>query len=175
MTLRNVEIKARIPSAGEMREKLARLGIDEPAGNFAQVDTYFDVPRGRMKLREFPGGASAPSQLIYYRRADEAGARVSNYQIIEIPDAEAALRLFADAFGVKVVVDKHRYLYMLGRTRIHLDEVRGLGSFLEIEVVLADDEEVAEGEAEARRIIADLGIETDDFVSGSYCDMVGFG
>jgi predicted adenylyl cyclase CyaB len=172
MTLRNVEIKARITSVPELQEILALQGIEELTEHIVQTDTYFNVSRGRLKLREFPGDTGATSQLIYYCRADEAGAKVSDYQILEVPDADVAKRLFADALGVKAVVHKERYLYMLGRTRIHIDDVKDLGSFLEIEVVLADGEEAEAGEAEAAHIIADLGIGVDAFISGFYCDLV---
>jgi len=170
--VRNVEIKARISSIGEIREKLAGMGVADPTSRLAQVDTYFDVPDGRLKLREFVDDTSASSELIYYRRADETGAKLSEYYIAEVPDPEATKHLLSAALGVKAIVEKKRHLYMLGRTRIHLDKVKGLGSFLELEVILADSETLADGEAEAASLIDNLGIHAADFVSGSYCDLM---
>lgn len=170
--MRNVEIKARISSIGELQEKLAGMGIEGPTSRFTQVDTYFDVPDGRLKLREFVDDHNAASELIYYRRADDAGAKLSEYEIAEVPDSEATKRLLCAALGVIIVVQKERHLYILSRTRIHLDKVQDLGSFLEIEVVLTEGESVAAGEDEAATIIEDLSVDADALVSGSYCDLM---
>ena len=87
---------------------------------------------------------------------------------MEAPDSADMKGLLATALGVHAVVKKVRLLYMVGRTRIHLDEVEDLGSFLEIEVVLTECEPVADGEAEAAEVREHLDISADDLVSGSY-------
>ncbi len=170
--MRNVEIKARISSIGEIQGKLAGMGVADPTSRLAQVDTYFDVPDGRMKLREFVDDQHAASELIFYKRANDSGAKLSEYEIVEVQDPDATKQLLSAALGVKAIVEKQRHLYMLGRTRVHLDEVKDLGSFLEIEVVLAEGEPLTDGEAEARSIMKDLDINAGDLVSDSYSDLM---
>jgi adenylate cyclase class 2 len=100
-------------------------------GKVSQLDTYFRVRQGRLKLREKDRGA----ELIYYERSDQAIDRESNYRIVQIEDSEALKDALAAALGVLVSVEKSRRLLLWHEVRIHLDEVPGLGSCLELEAV----------------------------------------
>ena len=71
-----------------------------------------------------------------------------------------------------MVVTKTRLLFMVGQTRVHLDEVEGLGDFLELEVVLADGQTPAEGHYIAREIMAALEVQDEDLLTGAYADMI---
>jgi predicted adenylyl cyclase CyaB len=134
-----------------------------------QEDTFFSVPEGRLKLRVFPDGKG---ELIAYRRPDAVGPKTSEYFVYRTPHPEPLADLLTRALGVRGVVRKRRLLYLAGPTRIHLDEVEGLGAFLELEVVLADGQPEAEGEAIARRLLAELGVCDEDRVAAAYVDLL---
>jgi len=164
---RNVEIKARVRDAARLRERALALA-DGPPELIVQTDTFFAVPSGRLKLRAFADGGG---ELIFYERPDAAGPKTSRYGIAPVADAAALLAVLAAALPRRGVVRKERELLLAGRTRIHLDRVDALGDFLELEVVLAEGEDAAAGEAEARQLLRRLGIEDADLVSGAYIDL----
>lgn len=159
---RNVEVKIRVPDLDAIALRARDVGAEE-RGVFRQVDTYFKA-EGRLKLREM----DASAELIRYSRPDVSGLRTSNYTITPVTDPEAVKR----SHEITVVVSNTRRLLMLGRTRIHLDRVEGLGDFLELEVILADGEDEARGREEAEAILRSLGIAEAERVAGSYSDLL---
>lgn len=165
---RNVEIKARLRDPEAVRRRAERLS-DAPAVFLDQEDTFFRIPEGRFKLRTFPGGRG---ELIYYRRRDEAGPTTSEYFVHRTQDPGTLCDLLARACGIRAVVRKRRTLYLAGRTRIHLDDVEGLGSFLELEVVLEDAMESEEGAAIADELLDRLGVPAEDRVACAYVDLL---
>ncbi len=165
---RNVEIKARVPDMGTVRARAAAMS-DALAVVLEQEDTFFNVPDGRLKLRVFPDGKG---ELIAYRRPDAVGPKTSEYFVYRTPNPEALKDLLTRALGIRGIVRKRRLLYLVGQTRIHLDEVEGLGAFLELEVMLSDRQLEAEGEAIARRLLADLGVRDEDLMSSAYIDLL---
>ena len=117
-------------------------------------------------------GSRCESKLIHYVREDSTGPKPSDISIAEFPEGDGGLeQVLAKAYGISTVVDRCRRLYMRGRTRVHVDEVAGRGTFMELEVVLCPGEDVSCGEREARIIMDDLGIADVDLVTGSYSDM----
>lgn len=164
----NVEIKARVRDPRKLLERARGLAPAEPV-TITQVDTFFAVPVGRLKLRDFGDGTG---ELIRYRRPDRTGPKVSDYALSPTADPVGLAELLAGALPVIGVVRKRRTLLLVGRTRIHIDEVQDLGWFMELEVVLGAGDGVAGGEAEARRLMADLGIAEDDLVQGAYLDLL---
>ncbi len=134
-----------------------------------QRDTYFHVPSGRLKLREVEGEWG---EVIFYRRADTDGARASLYRITPEPDPDGMRALLASALGVKVTVAKTRSLYLLGSTRIHIDEVEELGSFIEIEEVVFEDEDEQIAARRVRELAAHLGLDIARAVPVSYADLL---
>ena len=165
---RNVEIKARVPDMGTVRARAAAMS-DALAVVLEQEDTFFNVPDGRLKLRVFPDGKG---ELIAYRRPAAVGPKTSEYFVYRTPNPEALKDLLTRALGIRGIVRKRRLLYLVGQTRIHLDEVEGLGAFLELEVMLSDRQLEAEGEAIARRLLADLGVRDEDLMSSAYIDLL---
>ncbi|MHC4713771.1 MAG: class IV adenylate cyclase, partial [Planctomycetota bacterium] len=152
---RNVEMKARLRDVERARVTAEKLS-GGPGERIVQEDTFFNVPRGRLKLRNFGNGRG---ELIFYERADEAGPRESNYFIHSASKPDRLRALLEAVFGARGVVRKVRTLHIAGRTRIHLDDVEGLGDFLEIEVVLAPNEAAETGRAEAERLLGEFGID----------------
>lgn len=165
---RNVEIKARVRDPAALRAAAEAVATAPPIV-LEQHDVFYRVESGRLKLRRFPQG---PAELIRYQRADDTGPKTSDYAIFRTDDGAALHALLAAALGIRGEVVKTRTLVMAGRTRIHLDAVRGLGDFMELEVVLAEDEDEAAGEAEARDLMARLGIGPGDLVTGAYLDLI---
>jgi predicted adenylyl cyclase CyaB len=165
---RNIEIKARIESVDSWSARIAALTGESPV-DIAQDDTFFRCDTARLKLRAFSDGAG---ELIYYRRADEYGPKESFYLRSPTFAPDSLRECLTLAYGQAGRVRKHRKLFLLGRTRIHLDEVESLGHFLELEVVLADDESSEAGVREARQLMEKLGIEPHQLIDEAYVDLM---
>lgn len=165
---RNVEIKARIRDLPALSRAVAAIA-DGPPTLLLQDDTFFDSPRGRLKLRVFADGSA---ELISYQRSDVGRPRVSRFAKAPVSDPAALVAVLDDALGTAGAVRKRRLLYRRGRTRIHVDDVEVLGSFLELEVELADGESVADGERVARELMTRLGIAEEDLVATAYVDLL---
>lgn len=165
---RNVEIKARLNDLRTLLERVRAIAEDGPI-TIAQEDTFFHCPRGRLKLRRFSPTAG---ELIYYERADQSGPKESDYVRVPCQGPEALAQVLGKALGVRGVIRKTRRLHLVGQTRIHLDTVDDLGDFLELEVVLRDDQDAAEGVDIARRMIQQLGIAETDLVAEAYIDLL---
>ena len=165
---RNVELKATDPDP----ERSLRIALDlgaEDRGVLVQRDTYFRVPEGRLKLREeTPGGAV----LIQYARDDRPEARESRYRITPVEDPETLRRSLDEALGTLVVVDKERRLLLWQGVRIHLDTVRGLGSFLELEGVAPEDSDLSGEHDRVAQLSEALGLDGSRILADSYSDRV---
>lgn len=167
---RNIEIKARVADAAALRER-ARALATAPEQLIEQDDSFFVLPagRGRLKLRQFADGSA---ELIHYQRADDTGAKASDYVRVPVGDGEACREALSRALGLLGRVRKRRVLLMAGRTRIHLDAVEGLGDFMELEVVLQDGEADAAGVAEAEALMQALGLADAPRLAGAYLDLL---
>ena len=164
----NIEIKARVHDFQALQARAKALS-DTPLQVIPQEDTFFNVPRGRLKLRQL---APDFGQLVYYERTDASGPKRSDYLLAGTSDPAALKAALTAALGVRGVVRKTRYLYMIGQTRIHLDEVEGLGNFMELEVVLRPGQSDVEGQAIAEELMDKLGIQRDDLLEGAYMDLI---
>ncbi|TRY64374.1 hypothetical protein TCAL_07940 [Tigriopus californicus] len=165
---RNVEIKARVSNLDAVRLRAAQLS-NFPEKLIRQRDTFFQCDSGRLKLRFLEG---EESQLIFYQRDDQEGPKLSNYHWADIGKPEVLENVLGLAYGVKGTVIKTRYLYLVGQTRVHCDQVEGLGDFAELEVVLRDDQTPEEGEVIAHELMAELGIFKEDVQSCAYMDLI---
>jgi predicted adenylyl cyclase CyaB len=165
---RNVEIKARVRDLPATRRAVEAIA-DGPPALLIQSDSFFEVPRGRLKLRAFADGTA---ELISYLRHDVSGPRESHFAKAAVSDPDALAAVLSGALGAADVVRKRRTLYRRGPTRIHLDEVEDLGDFLELEVELADGQSAEDGERTARELMGVLGIAKDDLVAVAYVDLL---
>jgi adenylate cyclase class IV len=167
---RNIEIKARIDSVERVALIAATLADSGPV-EIAQDDTFFRCENGadRLKLRTF---APDRAELIFYRRANSSGPKESFYLITPTTTPDALRESLTLAWGQAGRVRKQRRLFLVGRTRVHLDRVEGLGEFLELEVVLKEGESAEAGVAEAHALMAQLGIGADRLVQGAYVDLL---
>lgn len=164
----NIEIKARARDFEAIRSRAEELS-DTAVQIILQEDIFFNVDKGRLKLRILDPGQS---QLIYYTRPDQEGPKRSDYHITRSPDPQNLKRVLELAYGIRGVVRKTRYLYLVGQTRIHLDDVVGLGQFIELEVVLEEGQSDAEGQKIAEELMSALGVEGSDLIDGAYMDLL---
>jgi predicted adenylyl cyclase CyaB len=164
----NIEIKARTEKSDELRKRLSVLS-GAPPEILLQEDTFFHSPNGRLKLRVLQSG---PAQLIQYDRLDQQGPKRSSYHIFETNDPESLKTVLSQALGARGVVRKERLLYIVGQTRVHLDNVSGLGSFVELEVVLRPGQSDGEGQMVARDLMAILDICEEDLLDCAYIDLL---
>ncbi|MFH1754099.1 MAG: class IV adenylate cyclase [Candidatus Latescibacterota bacterium] len=165
---RNVEIKARCGDPARCR-KLAERFSDKGPEILQQVDTFFYCNEGRLKLREFEDGTG---ELIHYLRDAGTAPTESRYIITPIAKPDLLKESLSRALGVRASVRKRREVYFSGRTRIHIDEVEALGTFVELEVVLIDGELQASGMDDAYQLMKALEIQKDDLVDASYVDLL---
>jgi homotetrameric cytidine deaminase len=165
----NLEIKARDPDPAATAARCRALGASDE-GVLEQRDTYFAGRRGRLKLREEKG---AGAELIAYRRPDATEPEESAFIRAVAADPEALREALGAALGTTVVVVKRRRLFVWENVRIHLDEVDGLGTFIELEALVgpghSDREEAARKVA---RLRSELGISDDALVAAGYSDLL---
>jgi predicted adenylyl cyclase CyaB len=164
----NIEIKAKVRNFADLRRRAEDLS-DTSMEVIPQEDTFFNTPHGRLKLRQL---APDRGQLVYYERSDSAGPKRSDYLIAETPDPASLKAALTAALGVRGVVRKTRFLYLVGQTRVHLDDVEGLGHFMELEVVMRPGQTDQEGQAIADDLMVKLGIEPTDLLEGAYMDLM---
>jgi len=165
---RNIEIKAQIESVESVAPKAAALAKAGPI-EIAQDDTFFRCEAGRLKLRVL---SSDSAELIFYRRANQRGPQESFYLRSPSAAPDSLRECLSLAYGQIGRVRKQRTLFLVDRTRLHLDRVEGLGHFLELEVPLAEDEPAEFGIREAVKIMQKLGVEPAQLVEGSYLDLL---
>ena len=165
---RNVEIKARVRQPDRLLDAVLDLADKGPT-LFAQDDTFFACPNGRLKLRAF---SEFEGQLIFYRRDDREGPKLSEYVIAKTSEPDALRAALTFAYGATGRVKKTRTLCFIGQTRVHLDEVEGLGHFMELEVVLTPEQTLGDGEAIAEDLMKRLGIDAESLVTHAYVDLL---
>lgn len=164
----NIEIKARASAwAAQLK---AGLALADRSERLIQSDTFFNCANGRLKLREQRG---AGDYLVFYRRAGQKGPKTSTYSLVPVSGAAETKKTLARALGITKKVFKKRLVCFVGRTRVHFDEVRGLGRFIELEVVLETGDTLAGGRREAASLMKALGIKKADLLAGAYADLQG--
>lgn len=165
---RNIEIKAHVIDLNAVTLRASEIADGGPV-HIEQDDTFFKCDNGRFKLRCF---SDASGELIFYQRPDDDGPKESFYVRTPTTDPAGLREALTLACGQVGRVRKKRTLFLSGRTRIHLDQVEHLGSFLELEVVLRDGESADEGVAEAHALMSALNIQESQLVTGSYLDLL---
>jgi adenylate cyclase class 2 len=168
MSYLNVEIKARCRDGSFIRNYLLSHHA-EYKGVDAQTDTYFNVPNGRLKLRE----GNIENNLIFYERTNQPGPKNSHFHLVKVEDAAGLKAVLTKSVGIKVIVQKRREIYYIENVKFHLDEIQGLGSFVEIEAgnVLADLTP-AQLKDQCDFYIREFGIKEKDLIEVSYSDML---
>jgi len=166
----NIEIKAHCEDLDRAEKNLQSLGAG-PAGTVHQKDTYFRTDKGRLKLREIGPGEA---HLIFYRRENIPGPKRSDYEVAFTSDPEALRNMLQDVMGTWIEVDKKRKVWLWENVRIHLDEVKGLGQFVELEAVIDMEEgrDLGDSQERVEMLLRALEIQPDQLVGESYSDML---
>jgi homotetrameric cytidine deaminase len=165
---RNIEIKAVDPDPSRTLERALALGARDE-GEIRQLDIYFARASGRLKLRQQEPGET---ELIQYRRPDETEARTSSYRRVPVSDGEGLRDALDAALGTLVVVHKRRRLLLWEDVRIHLDEVEGLGSYVELEAVADPASDLSAEHDRIARLRDELDIADGALVAEGYSDLL---
>jgi predicted adenylyl cyclase CyaB len=170
----NIELKAVLKHRGAALATAARLADSGPEV-IHQEDIFFRCQGARLKLRIVHSAQedSNHGELIRYQREDRAEARCSRYSIARTSDPHALLDILSKTLGIVGTVNKTRMLHLVGQTRIHIDQVEGLGDFLELEVVLRTDQTEEDGRRIANRLLAEFEIGPQDLIAEAYVDLLG--
>ncbi len=163
----NIEIKAHCADPRRIEDHLNDLGAG-PAGTFAQKDIYFNVAEGRLKLRQL---GPDEGHLIFYQRPDEAGPKRSDYDIAFTTDPAALEAMLTKVLGTRAVVEKTRQVWLWENVRIHVDDVQGLGQFIELEAV-SEEQDLEESTRRVKTLMRALEIDSDRLVEVSYGDLI---
>ncbi|MBN1911647.1 MAG: class IV adenylate cyclase [Pirellulales bacterium] len=166
--MRNIELKARLTDIAAARE-IARSLATKELGLQEQVDTYFHCHEGRLKLRQVNDRGA---QLVWYSRPDQPGARPSDYHLVPVINPETLKVALRAALGVRAVVRKRREVFLWSTVRIHLDQIDGLGNFLEFEAVLGPKTDDKDGLAQLEELCQQFHLTEANLLPGSYVDML---
>lgn len=163
-----IEIKARCANPQRARE-LLRARNAEFRGVDRQSDTYFRAPQGRLKLRE----GQIENSLVYYEREDQTSPKQSKVSLVSLAPRSGIKEILTQALGVLVVVEKQREIYFIENVKFHIDSVKGLGSFVEIEAMDLDG---SQGKEKLLRQCQDFmelfGVMQENLIAGSYSDLL---
>ncbi len=164
----NIEIKAKHNNIAFVRDYLLAQNA-QYIGKDHQIDTYFNTQTGRLKLRQ----GNIENALIHYDRADDAGPKKSVVTMMPVQDGEKLKAILQISNGIKVVVDKQREIYFIDNVKFHIDEVQGLGNFVEIEAIDKDGSlGISLLQKQCAQYIAALQIEETNLLQNSYSDML---
>lgn len=164
----NVEIKARCSNQEEVREYLKAHNADFK-GVDHQIDTYFNVPNGRLKLRE----GEIENFLIHYERSDQEGPKQSKVTLYTSQPGSTLKEALTKSLGILVAVDKKREIYFIDNVKFHVDVVESLGTFMEIEAIDSDGSIGRDKlNEQCNKYLQELGIKNEDLVSVSYSDLL---
>jgi adenylate cyclase class IV len=164
----NLELKAKYPNINRAEKIAVELSETEPEV-LHQIDTYYLVPHGRLKLREIQSAAVDWAELIWYDRDEEGGDRISRYERISVDTSSGFLTILTEALSPDVIVKKQRTVYIWNSCRIHIDMVEQLGSFVEFEILT----EKRSDENERLQFLKDkFGITDLDIINCSYSDLL---
>lgn len=165
-----IELKARVGDHEFLRKQLSALGAKH-IGTFRQSDLYFNVPEGRLKLREVKGDSTV--QLIYYERENIAGPKSDDAFILRIQEPEELKKIMKRILAPLIVVDKVREIYNYQGTQIHLDTLKKLGKFIEFERQTTDKpKRIKRDRVILEELMEKLEIEQSNLETLSYSDLI---
>lgn len=168
MAIINFEFKAKSLNSKVHEAQLMKLGA-EFKGTDRQVDTYFNVPLGRLKLRE----GNIENALIFYEREDIGGAKQSNILLYTHEPDKTLKDILCKVHGIKVIVNKTRNIYFIDNVKFHFDQVLDLGSFLEVEAIDSSGTiGISVLKDQCRKYSTLFGIKEEDYVKESYSDLL---
>ncbi len=163
----NFEFKARSNDIFLLEQKLQKLGPDFK-GEDHQVDTYFNVDTGRLKLRE----GNIENSLIYYERTNVAASKQSDVILSRVLPGSSLKTILTKVHGIKVIVDKRRKIYFIGNVKFHFDTVEKLGTFVEVEAIDSGNIGLERLKEQCKYFADFFEIKQRDYESLSYSDLL---
>ena len=168
MNILNFEFKAHTKNLTELEEKLLQLN-PKFIGEDRQIDTYFNVSNGRLKLRE----GNIENSLIHYERENLADVKSSKILLYQHAPDQTLKEILVKTLGVRVVVDKLRKIYFIENVKFHFDKLENLGTFVEVEAIDKDGSiGIKKLQAQCRKYADFFGIKIEDYISESYSDLI---
>jgi adenylate cyclase, class 2 len=168
MSFSNIEIKARTTRTEQIRKFLLNAGADFKGTDY-QTDTYFNVPSGRLKLRQ----GNIENSLIYYERENTPGLKTSDCNVVKVENGEAVKELLANSLGIKITVTKQREIYFIQNVKFHLDSLGQLGNFVEVEASnMHRPLSLEQLHEQCTYYVQQFAITDDDMINVSYSDML---
>ena len=165
---KNIEIKASIDNISTCISTAKLLSGSDPEV-IRQEDYFFNCANGRLKLRIF---SSIKGELIFYNRKNESGPKTSEYFISKTNEPNKLLEVLDKSYGTRGVVKKIRKLFLIENTRVHIDQVESLGSFLEFEVILSQHMNIKAGGKIAQKLMEQFGIKNGSLIDCAYIDLI---
>ncbi|MCP4024371.1 MAG: class IV adenylate cyclase [Desulfobacteraceae bacterium] len=165
---KNIEIKAALDDVAFYLKKAGSLSDTDPE-IIEQKDYFFNCSNGRLKLRFF---SDHNGELIFYKRNNQPGPKACEYFITKTSEPGQLLKVLKKAHGIFGVVKKTRTLFLIGRCRVHIDQVKDLGNYLEFEVVLSEDEQMQVGKNEADLLMKQFNIKDEMLIDCAYVDLL---
>ncbi len=163
----NIEFKAKSNDIVLLEQKLKKLDAVFK-GEDHQIDTYFNVEKGRLKLRE----GNIENSLIYYERNNVADSKQSDVLLYQVQPGASLKKILTKVQGIKVIVDKRRKIYFIENVKFHFDTVKNLGTFVEVEAINTGDIEIAKLKEQCTYYAGFFGIRKADYESESYSDLI---
>jgi adenylate cyclase, class 2 len=167
----NFEIKAKCTNISLARNILISHNAEFKGIDY-QKDTYLNVSKGRLKIRE----GLVENCIVYYERPDDLKPKKCSYDILQFSpgdiEIESLKKILVSALGIKITVEKKREIYFIGNIKFHLDTIEGIGDFLEIEAIGENDTEEKILSEQCGRYLEELGVKDEDLIGVSYSDMI---
>lgn len=168
MNIINIEFKAKVDDLDHYEKKLLELNPDFK-GIDHQIDTYFNVAKGRLKLRE----GNIENSLINYDRENINASKQSDVILYQHEPNVALKNILIKQLGVKITVDKKRKIYFIDNVKFHFDVVAGLGTFIEVEAIDNNGAfSVEQLKALCDKYFNYFGLDKSQLVDKSYSDLV---
>ncbi|KAA3614721.1 MAG: class IV adenylate cyclase [Calditrichaeota bacterium] len=164
----NIEIKARCKNHKTIEEVMQKMNFPFE-GSEVQTDTFFNVPHGRLKVREYNNKTAV---LIPYIRPDVKTPRASDYVLLDIKEPNQTIDILESMFGIRLVVEKNRKIYHYDNIRVHLDSIEELGTFIELEGVVTKSDQREETLQKVELLMELFEIKDNDIVLNAYVDLI---
>lgn len=122
----SARIKAKYEDHNHVKAVIKSVGAIQKGLDY-QIDTYFDVPSGTLKLRE----GNLENFLIFTAPRDKEKENVLVHTLL--PNSSLK-QILMNVFKPLIVVYKSREVFNLDKVRFNLDDVKDLGKFIGIDI-----------------------------------------
>ena len=173
-----VEVKAKISSFSEMEEKLDSIGATKSKHEF-QEDIYFNSPivdfadtDEALRIRETSTDTEHNLFITYKGPKIDKKSKTREEIEMEIEDKDKCRRIFKHLGFIEArEVIKDREIFKYKNYELSLDHVKGLGPYMEIEILVKDGTDYNDAQNGLFDLFNKLGI-NDGFERTSYLELL---